>query len=1450
MSKVVSSFLTILFFTAGLFGQATLQVDPTTVDFMEVELLSDSVFGLRVTNEGTDDLIISELNITGNNAAQFSLFNPLPLPITVNPSNTRTIELQFAPATTGSKSAFLEILSNDQFSDTLEVPLIGVGIASTIAVTPSPLSFDSVVVGGSSTLSVEISNLGNNTLIVNDTSIVGDNADAFAIVSSPALPISIEPGGNPVTLDIRFAPLLAGTNSSFMILTSNDPANPALAVTLDGIGVFPELETSATELDFGETVVGVGKTLTFDIFNSGIGELIISDTDIVGSDADNFRLDGFPPTPVILERGIDTLTVSVQFDPDSNGVRDAFLLLTSNDPDENPLTVSLTGIGVKPDIASNPEALDFGRVIVGEDSTMSLLVRNDGDADLIISDTTWSGDNIDQFTVLNMPTLPFTIPENGDSVVISIQFVPTSQGLKDATLSFVNNDVFRTPYAVPISGEGVVPDIAGNPNPLAFGEVEVTFSATRMIQIRNDGGAALVIDDTLFAGPNFDQFALDSLPELPIVIEPDSDPVDILVRFSPTSEGDKTAALQLFSNDPDENPFSIDLAGTGIQPRIAVSPDTVDFGNIRIETDSTLLLDILNEGTASLFISDTSFRGQDDRFFRLVNAPSLPIQIRPGAESFPLRIQFSPEELREYEADFILGSNDPDNPSLTVPLRGIGALPDIDTVEDTLHFGDVILTTDSVSFLQILNTGGVDLLVTDVALLNSPAQFSIADTTAVPLTVAPGDTGLVGIVFSPDSLGGDTATVRILSDDPDETQITRTVTGNGVLPIIAVEADTVNFGIVEIGGDSTISVFVSNSGSAALRISDVVSEGPNSNQFALADTSILPIVIPVGGAPFPVPLRFKPLFKSSKQATLSLVSNDPFNASLPIEVFGRAVAAPSVESLQFSNILLGQDVAVTATFAADTTIRSAVLRYLTADGRTALGSNAFLLGTDSVYTAMIPGSAVTTDGLQLDILVTDNFPTSASSLFYPEITIPTGALSHTFESSEQNRWIMFSLPYPPVIEGDRSISSVLEDLGSDGDFSWRIFRTDSSGLNSNYLDKTALDLAGSYGRFEPGNAFWLYLRNDEGGQIASSVIDFADTKTLAADSFTYTLQPGWNQIGLPYAFDMTWGQVGATDKSMLQVYSWNGTAWTDQLQKSGWTPLLQNNFVMTPWDGYVVRNLTGQPMDIVFRPQEADTLLGKSALNKIADYRNWRLPLVIENELNFDVVVAGMDEKSIDGIDLNDYPHPAKNDGRHVQLWFENEDSNFGQRYSSDVRAASPEGHTWYLTVDSDLATATISFPELAQLPAGFMAELIDTKYRQTYPVTASTRIRVRNIAAGEPKRFALMVGTAAFLGREADNIEILAPQTSLLLSNYPNPFNPTTQMRYQLADDGRVNLIVYDILGRKVRTLVNKYQPAGFYELQWNGKNDAGNETASGIYIYRLEINDYVESRRMLKLK
>lgn len=91
-----------------------------------------------------------------------------------------------------------------------------------------------------------------------------------------------------------------------------------------------------------------------------------------------------------------------------------------------------------------------------------------------------------------------------------------------------------------------------------------------------------------------------------------------------------------------------------------------------------------------------------------------------------------------------------------------------------------------------------------------------------------------------------------------------------------------------------------------------------------------------------------------------------------------------------------------------------------------------------------------------------------------------------------------------------------------------------------------------------------------------------------------------------------------------------------------------------------------------------------------------------------------------------------------------------------------------------------------------------------------------------------------------------LAPVTFDLAQNFPNPFNPTTSIRYTVPS-GNVNLTVYDLLGQKVRTLVNKDVAAGAYEVNWDGTNAAGNLVSSGVYFYKLTSDAGVISKKML---
>ncbi|MCI0479881.1 T9SS type A sorting domain-containing protein, partial [Candidatus Uhrbacteria bacterium] len=85
------------------------------------------------------------------------------------------------------------------------------------------------------------------------------------------------------------------------------------------------------------------------------------------------------------------------------------------------------------------------------------------------------------------------------------------------------------------------------------------------------------------------------------------------------------------------------------------------------------------------------------------------------------------------------------------------------------------------------------------------------------------------------------------------------------------------------------------------------------------------------------------------------------------------------------------------------------------------------------------------------------------------------------------------------------------------------------------------------------------------------------------------------------------------------------------------------------------------------------------------------------------------------------------------------------------------------------------------------------------------------------------------------------------LRQNSPNPFNPTTRIRFTVPEDSEVSLIVYDVAGREVRALVNGERPANHYEIEWDGKNNRGETVSSGVYFYRLQAGKHVQTKKMM---
>jgi len=100
------------------------------------------------------------------------------------------------------------------------------------------------------------------------------------------------------------------------------------------------------------------------------------------------------------------------------------------------------------------------------------------------------------------------------------------------------------------------------------------------------------------------------------------------------------------------------------------------------------------------------------------------------------------------------------------------------------------------------------------------------------------------------------------------------------------------------------------------------------------------------------------------------------------------------------------------------------------------------------------------------------------------------------------------------------------------------------------------------------------------------------------------------------------------------------------------------------------------------------------------------------------------------------------------------------------------------------------------------------------------------------------------------DELIDVTPTEYALHDNYPNPFNPTTTLRFDLPEVSSITLTIYNMLGQRVRTFNMNDTPAGYHSIKWNATNDYGDPVGAGVYLYQLQANQYVKTRKMVLLK
>ena len=384
----------------------------------------------------------------------------------------------------------------------------------------------------------------------------------------------------------------------------------------------------------------------------------------------------------------------------------------------------------------------------------------------------------------------------------------------------------NTPLTPPLLSGFEMPK---NPDPFSVKSVEVGLFDSQSFKIRNTGDTILKIDyiDETCKGTiaSIDPFSFDGLPSQltaryddTIDLVPSAE-LPLTVRFTPLAGGSYNKCFIIESDGG--NP-QVNLSALAIESNITIAPALWNFGPVFTGSFGEKTFVVKNTGTATLRITT-------------VDSPLVPFTIfndgcssahdlTPGS-TCNIVVRFTPIAASPppFSSSFNINSNDPDTPTLNVPLSGTGVgAPKITVTPPNIDFGNVQVGDHPQQTITIKNAG------TEVLTLNSISStvvpFSIVSNSCspVPFTLAMGNSCQVIVKFAPTLAGVSSSSITISSDDPDEGTVNISLNGTGILlPNINLSTTMIDFHSVPVASSAQRTLTVSNTGGLDLNIISV-----------------------------------------------------------------------------------------------------------------------------------------------------------------------------------------------------------------------------------------------------------------------------------------------------------------------------------------------------------------------------------------------------------------------------------------------------------------------------------------------------------------------------------------------------------------------------------------------------------------------------------------------------
>lgn len=658
------------------------RVEPLALDFGDVFLTNDSTLTVTVSNEGGAELKVDSLKISSSSAFAAPLDS-----FKLQPGESRTLPVTFAPSDTGAFSAQLWIMwipstDPDAEEHTAVVEMRGRGVTPVSA--PTEVEFEKVCLGESGRQTIIITNHGSQEIAA-DTLFFTADLPEFKVEPSNDFRV---PAGGTSTLEITFTPQTVDSVFDTLRIPWRQVEGvkiPATSVAVSGSGVAGQLIAGDSVVVFPDTKIGETAVRSYVIHNVGTCSLRVNSLWITGA---GFTLDPAPDVPFVIAKGDSYLVNNIKFSPDTTGLYEGVLHIVHNDSPHNPKLVKLQGKGTSVNITIVPNPKVFREVDVGASECDSVEVINQGTENLIV----------DIVYTTSSPRLAFFVEQDefqllpGAHKKIEVCFTPPDTGTYRGTLALRDRNG-RT-FPATLIGRGMAAYISVNPASLKFEDVPTKTTAVRQFVISNKGNKALAINEIRVSPP----YRVKHPSEYPPI--PPFDGIEITVEFTPPEDREYQDSLVILSNAHNGRKLRVPLDGSGFTeqpPCLRASEASLDFGRVRVRHDSIRTVELINCSEVPLEVDRPGVASQH---FEILE-PGGAFTLQPN-EVKSVRVRFHPQIAGPKGDELVINARDPlrrwvktdvnltgdgrPNPNIAVRVTPAIFTPNGDTYNDRVKF--------------------------------------------------------------------------------------------------------------------------------------------------------------------------------------------------------------------------------------------------------------------------------------------------------------------------------------------------------------------------------------------------------------------------------------------------------------------------------------------------------------------------------------------------------------------------------------------------------------------------------------------------------------------------------------------------------------------------------------------------------------------------------------------